>query len=77
MKYKLYYIGVALLVYLALILLMVVVVSHLVPLFEKPTKEMSDRVSVYEDEENGVSCYILDEKAISCIPNQFLTTKNE
>ena len=40
-------------------------------------KEMFDRVSVYEDLDNEVTCYILDERELSCIPNQFLTKKNE
>ena len=43
--------------------------------FKSQPEALADRVSVYEDLDNEATCYILDERELSCIPNQFLTSK--
>lgn len=45
----------------------------LVPIISpKPLKDPSTLWNVYEDEDNGVTCYIYDEKSISCLPTKEL-----
>ncbi len=37
---------------------------------KSPEKDPSTLWNVYEDQDNGVTCYIYDEKSISCLSNQ-------
>lgn len=55
-----------------------------IPKDVEATKNISDDISVYEDEINGVTCYILTsemingyDRSLSCVPNKLLRTYYE